>query len=100
MNRAGRRAARVAALVRAAGVPCRKVPHRASVRALWTRPSIFALRHYPNQHVKHIAALITAAAYAAMREELDDTARTHRLRGMDGWKEMAESGRWLAELRG
>lgn len=94
MNRAESLAIHVAALVRAFGVPCRKLPRRAIVRTLWTNPTLFSIRHFPRWRPVDIAKLIADNAYAAIREEHEDTARTMRLRGMDGWREMVESGRW------
>jgi hypothetical protein len=92
------RASRVAALVRAMGVPCRKVPRRNSIRTLWTSPSTYSLRRFPRWPPTAIAKLIVASAIAAIREDHDDTARTQRLRGWMGWMEMVESGRWPKHL--
>lgn len=98
MNRGECRAVWVAKNVRAFGVPCRKVPHRSAVRTLWTNPSTLSLRHFQCWRPIDIAKLIAATTYAAAHEEHDDTARTERLRGMDGWREMVESGRWPVHL--
>ncbi len=98
MNRAERRAVRVAALVRALGVPCRKVPHRAAVRCLWASPQIQSLRYYQRWRIENIARMVALGALTAIREDFDDVERTLRMRGMDGWKEMVESGRWPKNL--
>lgn len=70
MSRAEHRAARVAALVRAMGVPCHKLPRRASVRCLWTAPTIHAMRHWRGWPVKHIAQYIAASTMMDMRKQL------------------------------
>lgn len=70
MSRDERCAARAAALVRAIDVPCRKLPKRASVRCLWTAPTIHVMRHWHRWLVKHIARFIATATMWDLRQQL------------------------------
>ncbi len=97
MNRAERKASKVAALVRAMGVPCRKVPRRPSVRCLWSNPMICALRHYHRWSARDMARLFAASAMNAIREDHEDTERTRSNMRIEAWarkrvEEMGEEG--------